>query len=43
MARAADVLLPRIAEGATVVGLEPSCILTFRAEAPGGGGQSHAV
>jgi len=34
MARAADVLIPRIAEGATVVGLEPSCILTFRDEAP---------
>ena len=34
MARAATTLLPHIAEGATVVGLEPSCILTFRDEAP---------
>ena len=34
LARAAEVLLPRIAEGATIVGLEPSCILTFRDEAP---------
>lgn len=34
MARAATVLLPRLSEGATVVGLEPSCILTFRDEAP---------
>ncbi len=34
MAWAAEALLPRIAAGATVVGLEPSCLLTFRDEAP---------
>lgn len=34
MARAGDALLPHIAAGAVVVGLEPSCLLTFRDEAP---------
>ncbi len=34
MARAAKALLPRISAGAVVVGLEPSCLLTFRDEAP---------
>ncbi len=34
MARSAAYLLPRIEAGATVVGLEPSCLLTFRDEAP---------
>ena len=34
MARSAAHLLPRIEAGATVIGLEPSCLLTFRDEAP---------
>ncbi|MEO0718460.1 MAG: heterodisulfide reductase-related iron-sulfur binding cluster, partial [Pseudomonadota bacterium] len=34
MARTAAVLRPALERGAYVVGLEPSCILTFRDEAP---------
>lgn len=34
LSRAAEILIPRINAGATVIGLEPSCVLTFRDEAP---------
>ncbi len=34
MQRTADALRPALERGATVVGLEPSCVLTFRDEAP---------
>jgi len=34
MARTAAALRPALANGAAVVGLEPSCLLTFRDEAP---------